>query len=226
MAVTEPLTATGALAPTGWSELGFRAMGTQVHLAVPAEAAALLLDARLRIEDLEARWSRFRDDSVLSRLNRAAGRPVLVDDETFDLLATAVGAWQGTGGRFDPTVLDALEAAGYDRSFAGLGADLGAGPGPASGPAPAPTPGCAGLRLDPTLGRVEVPVGVRLDLGGIGKGRTADLVATELVAAGAPSALANLGGDLRVAGELPLAAPSRSPSRIPPRWHALPRSST
>jgi thiamine biosynthesis lipoprotein len=68
---------------------------------------------------------------------------------------------------------------------------------------PVPTPGCVGIGLDPDLLRVTLPPGTHLDLGGIGKGRTADLVAEDLVRAGARSALVNLGGDLRIVGDLP-----------------------
>ena len=187
----------GSLTSLGWAELRFRAMGTQVHLAALGEPG-LLVDARHRIEELEDRWSRFRPDSLLCLLNGAAGRTAIVDEETFDLVVTAVGAWHGTDHRFDPTVLDAVSAAGYDRSFELVG------PNPTAGaPAPGPTPGCSGIALDPDRQSISLPAGVHLDLGGIAKGRTADLVATELVAAGARSAMANLGGDLRIAGEPP-----------------------
>jgi thiamine biosynthesis lipoprotein len=177
-----------------WAELRFRAMGTAVHLAVLGDAGALV-DARARIEELEARWSRFRPTSVLCRLNAARGRPVMVDAETFDLVVTAVAAWHGTAHLFDPTVLDAVEAAGYDRTFDQLDGLATRAPSGAA-------PGCLGIHLDPELLRVQLPDGVHLDLGGIGKGRTADLVATELVAAGAEVAMVNLGGDLRIAGEV------------------------
>jgi FAD:protein FMN transferase len=183
-----------AVTDARWVELCFRAMGTDVHLAVLGGGLTLLRDARDRIEDLESRWSRFRPDSLVSRLNRADGQPVSVDDETFALLALAVHAWRETGGRFDPTVHDALVAAGYDRSFDQFD------PTAPAGRDTHPAPGCWGIRLDPLHDQVTLPEGVRLDLGGIGKGRTADLVASELVKAGAHSVLVNLGGDLRLAG--------------------------
>ena len=41
----------------------------------------------------------------------------MVSHETFYVVARAIGSWRATGGRFDPTVLDALEHAGYDRDF-------------------------------------------------------------------------------------------------------------
>jgi len=193
-----PATLQGVAGTVGWSEARFRAMGTDVHLAVLGVDPTLLDQARQRIEDLEQRWSRFRPDSLLSGLNDAGGRPVLVDDETFDLITTAVAAWHGTGHRFDPTILDAVIDAGYDRTFE----QLGTGSGLAPGAVPLPPPGCADILLDPTSRTVTLPVGTHLDLGGIGKGRTADLVAVDLLIGGAQSALVNLGGDLRIGGGL------------------------
>ena len=57
--------------------------------------------------------------------------------------------------------------------------------------------------LDDVVGAVTLPPGVRIDLGGIGKGLAADLMASELVAAGAGGAMVNLGGDLRTLGDAP-----------------------
>jgi len=165
-------------------------MGTDVHLSVLGDPA-LLVDARDLLEALEVRWSRFRPDSELSRINDGGSRPVTVSQDTFALVALAVHAWRATGGRFDPTVHDAVCAAGYDRSFEVLRpVDRGW----------AEVPGCSGIRLDPLYDRVHLPPGVRLDLGGIGKGRAADLVAEALVRDGARAVVVNLGGDLRIAG--------------------------
>jgi thiamine biosynthesis lipoprotein len=129
-----------------------------------------------------------------------------VSAETFDVVALAVGAWHATGGRFDPTVIDALEAAGYDRDFAQVAAEAGA-PATAAGPAPellvTPPAGCAGIELDPMVRSVCLPPGVRLDLGGIGKGRAADVLAGELMDAGAEGVCVDLGGDVALQGTAP-----------------------
>ena len=180
------------------------AMGTQVDLLAVDAPSGALAAARGRLADLEARWSRFRPDSELSTLNRAAGRPVAVSPETLTLLALAVLGWQATGGRFDPTVLDALEAAGYDRSFDQLptarhGAD-------GARPAPGPAPGLAGIRIDANAGTVTLPPGIHLDPGGIAKGYAADLLCADLRAAGA-AVCVNVGGDLRVSGTAPQGGP-------------------
>jgi len=169
-------------------------MGSDCHVVVTGESSRLLApDAERLVRELEDRWTRFRP-SELTAVNDGAGRPVRVSPETVDVVARAVDAWRVTGGAFDPTV--SVAALGYDRSYELVGDR-------ATAPAGRPAPGCAGVVADPTGGTVTVPDGVALDLGGIGKGWAADLVAETLVAAGADGACVNVGGDVRVAGAGP-----------------------
>lgn len=56
------------------------------------------------------------------------------------------------------------------------------------------------IRVDAASGLVQAPEGVRLDPGSIGKGLASDLVAEQIVVAGAQGALVEIGGDLRAAG--------------------------
>ncbi len=147
-------------------------------------------------------WSRFRPTSEVCRLNDAGGAPVLVSPETLTLIGHAIGAWRSTAGRYDPTILRALEAAGYDRDFAVMEHDGGEA-AVVDPPLPA---GCDGIDIDRLVGAVRLPAGVTIDLGGIGKGYAADVVATELLAAGFPGVrgvLVNMGGDLRAGGDAP-----------------------
>lgn len=175
-------------------EMAFGAMGSDCRLVAVGDARGLA-DAHRLIDSLEARWSRFRPTSELSALNDAPGKAVGLTGETFTLVAMAVQAWQSTGGRFDPTVLPALLAAGYRRTFDDIGA--------VERLASQPSPGCGGIVLDDVTHTASLPVGVALDLGGIGKGRAADLAVAALIAGGADGALADLGGDVAVAGEPP-----------------------
>ena len=182
----------------------FPAMGGEAHVIVTGGDHRLLDGARRRILDLEARWSRFRADSELSRLNRRPEQAVVVSPDTFALVEHAVLAWDATGGRYDPTVLPALRAAGYDRDLA-LVTEV---PGVTDPTRRRPghelvAPGCGRVRLDRRRLAVTLPVGVELDPGGIAKGLAADAVTGELAAAGALGALVNIGGDLRVRGEPP-----------------------
>lgn len=176
-------------------------MGTTAHVLVVAGSAAAARAgasrARDRLGDLEARWSRFVPASDVSVLNEAGGAPVVVARETLGLVTRAVEGWRRTGGRFDPTVLDALVALGYDRDFDDVDRE-GAPPG-----APRPAPGCAGIVIDRVIGSVQLPPGVHFDPGGIGKGYAADLVAGELLDRGADGVCVNVGGDLRVDGRAP-----------------------
>jgi thiamine biosynthesis lipoprotein len=180
-------------------------MGTHVDLLAVGAPSGVLAAARSRLADLEVRWSRFLPDSEISALNLAAGRPIKVAPETLTLLALAVLGWQATAGRFDPTILDALEAAGYDRSFDQLPA--GQHDADSARPAPGPAPGLAGIRIDAQAGTVTLPAGVRLDPGGIAKGYAADLLCAQLRAGGAAGVCVNVGGDLRVSGTAPRGGP-------------------
>ena len=84
--------------------------------------AGLLQVARDRVEELERRWSRFRPDSEISRLNALAGSPMAVSPETLGLVGRALEGARVTGGRYDPTVLGDVLRTGYDRSFEEVGA--------------------------------------------------------------------------------------------------------
>ena len=92
-------------------------------------------------------------------------------------------------------MLDALESAGYDRSF-----ELLDGPVPHRDPI-GPTPGLTELALRD--GIVRRPPGLHLDLGGIGKGLAIDLVTEGLTDRGARRVCLSVGGDVRVGGEPP-----------------------
>jgi thiamine biosynthesis lipoprotein len=182
------------------AERRFRAMGADAHVVVNGPEAEAAVDVAVaRIEDLERRWSRFRPDSEVSRLNRAEGVRTIVSTDTFTLVEKAVFAWHVTEGAFDPTMLGALERLGYDRSFDSIGeTDLSVRPSPATSSA-----GAGGIEVDRAAHAIRLPAGATFDPGGIGKGLAADIVSGELVAQGAWGAMVNLGGDLRVRGVPP-----------------------
>ena len=183
------------------AESTFRAMGTEVHVVVhgPVELAEV---AREQIELLEGLWSRFRETSEISELNRRPGSWVQVSPPTIDLVTRAIQGWQVTEGRFDPTVLGDVIRAGYDRTFdqiadqadadgiidltVATGSDLHRFAG--------------GIMVDRDASSVRLPAGVGFDPGGIGKGLAADLVAEHLSFEGAAGVIVNVGGDLRALG--------------------------
>jgi thiamine biosynthesis lipoprotein len=173
--------------------LRFPAMGSQAHVLVVGGRRDAAERIRDRIDELEARWSRFLDTSEVSAINRGAGHPVRVSSDTTLLVRRAVEGIGLSGGSFDPTVLGAVERSGYDRTFA----DIGRSPHRAS----ALQLGGTAIRLDGD--HVQLPLGSGFDPGGIGKGLAADIAVSEALAAGAAGVCVNLGGDVRVAGEPP-----------------------
>ena len=94
-------------------------MGTDVSLYGPdADAFDEGFAAIRRVfETEERRFSRFRDDSELTAVNRLAGQWVAVSSPFERVVRLALDHASATGGLFDPTVLHALMAAGYDRDF-------------------------------------------------------------------------------------------------------------
>ncbi len=166
----------------------FRAMGTDIELLVDAEGASGALEnAESEFHRLEATLTRFHESSELSRLNRYGALDAGPD--LARVVELAVAARTRTSGRFDPTVHDAVVGAGYDRTFDEV-------PSEADGPRPPALP--AGGEVRVAGNRIELAPGVRLDLGGIGKGYAAERAA-ELLALAGPC-LVNAGGDIATRG--------------------------
>jgi FAD:protein FMN transferase len=177
--------------------IAFAAMGTRVEalLEAPRSVAAIAALARVReeFERLEAIFSRFRPDSELSRLNATGS--IVAGPELRAVVELALAARERTAGRFDPTLHDALVAAGYDRTFAELDERDERDERAAADPVAAPVE-ARDVTVDGR--RIELGQGVRLDLGGIVKGYAADRCAERLAPLG--PCLVNAGGDLAVAG--------------------------
>ena len=181
-------------------ELAFPAMGTEVRLLAadpePLEAA------RAEVERLAACLTRFDARSELCALN-ADPRPAV--PASADLRAAVRAALQGaarTGGLADPTLLGALERAGYARSLAGVPRtplrDALASAPPRRAARPHPAAAWRHVRVDDAAGTIARPPGTRLDLGGSAKGFIADRAAGILAPYG-PCAV-DCGGDMRVHG--------------------------
>ena len=76
----------------------------QLDAADPARATRAAAAAIADVERIEAKYSRYRDDSLTTRINRAAGgAPVAIDAETAALLAYAERCHAQSGGLFDLT---------------------------------------------------------------------------------------------------------------------------
>jgi thiamine biosynthesis lipoprotein len=176
----------------------FRALGTTVRVYADApDAAARVAAARALVEDYDRRLSRFRADSELCALNADPRERVPASDLLRDAVAAGLWAAERSGGLVDPTLLAALEAAGYGSSLEPSAMAIV----PEGEPAPATADPGARWRAIRVEGHDVVrPPGLRLDLGGSGKGHVADLVAATLT--GARLWCIDCGGDLRVGGDV------------------------
>jgi thiamine biosynthesis lipoprotein len=172
----------------------FRAMGgpCEVLLDTRDRAAgealvALAADEAWRIE---RKFSRYRDDSLVQRINTAGGAPVRVDAETALLLDYAVACWESSDGLFDITSGVLRQAWTFD----------GGSRVPDAGVVAALLERVGWHRVGWDGETLTLPAGMEIDLGGIGKEYAVDRAATRLRERTGDAALVNFGGDLFASG--------------------------
>jgi thiamine biosynthesis lipoprotein len=176
----------------------FRAMASpcEIRLAAP-DAHSAGKAAREAIADvlrIEARYSRYRQDSIVGRINAAAGRDcVECDAETCQLLAYANHLYHASGGLFDIT--SGVLRRAWDFRQPRL-------PDPAALAAALALVDWPAVRREGK--RIMLPrAGMEIDFGGFGKEYAADRAATLLLQRGIRHGYVNLGGDMRFAGPQP-----------------------
>ena len=169
-------------------------------------AHALAADAIAEVRRIEAKYSRYRDDSVIARINASAGgAPVACDEETVGLLDYADALHAASGGLFD------VGSGVLRRAW-----DFRAGTLPDAAVVRALLPLVGWSRREREGALLRLPqAGMEIDFGGFGKEYAADRAATRLVEAGARHGFVNLGGDIRVIGPQPDGAPWRFGIRDP-----------
>jgi len=182
--------------------VAFDAMGSRCEIRVAAasgrEAEALAEPAIGEVRRIEIKYSRYRPDSIVSRINAAAGREsITCDEETAGLLAYADTLYAASEGRFDITSGVLRKA----WNFRG-----GAVPERQQLEALLPLVGWDSVQRQKTSVFLPRP-GMELDFGGFGKEYAVDR-ATELLAAqGVRHGYVNLGGDMRFLGTQPYGTP-------------------
>ena len=181
----------------------FGAMGTTCEIAVAAgrgderRARQALAAARAEVEACESVLTRFDAGSDLSSLNAHAGEWVAVDERVFGLLQSALHARSVTNGKFDPTILPALVALGYDRTFEELR--------PRSARRLGGWRAGGRIELDASSGMARLEQGVAVDSGGNGKGYSAARAIEAMLGVWSrlPGAFVDLGGDISFYGVPP-----------------------
>ncbi len=164
----------------------------------PSAAEGAAQAAFRRIADLEDVMSDYQADSELMRLcDQPAGKPVPVSADLFDVLQHAQKISELSGGAFDVTIGPCVRLWRFARKRHVL-------PTPAELAAAKALVNYKNLRLDPRTRTVTLLVpGMRLDLGGIGKGYAADQALLVLKKAGLNRALVAGSGDIAAAAPPP-----------------------
>jgi thiamine biosynthesis lipoprotein len=194
----------------------FHAMAAENEVQLHAEDAAVAERAAnaaiAEVKRIEAKYSRYKDDSVVSRINAAAGAAaVAVDDETLALLGFADACFRQSEGLFDATSGVLRRAWNFKEARVPAQAELDA--------------------LLPLVGweRVEISnahvrlarAGMQLDFGGFGKEYAVDRAARVMRELRVESAMVNLAGDLAILGPQPGEAPWRVGIKHPRRGDKL-----
>lgn len=173
------------------------AMGTRFELVLDAEdeprARAAGEHALELVERCDARFSLFRSDSLIARINREAfERPVRVDHETFELLAECLALREATQRAFDVAVGPLMRTWGFRGTSSGL--ESGAPRGT--------------FELDAATRAVRfTSANTALDLGAIAKGHALDAAAESLRECGIERALLHGGTSSVIAIGAPLGEP-------------------
>jgi thiamine biosynthesis lipoprotein len=175
----------------------FRAMASdnelQLDAADPARARRAGDAAIADVLRIEAKYSRYRDDSVVARINRAAGGDAVgIDPETAALVAYADRCFAQSGGLFDLTSGVLRRAWDFRHTPPRL-------PEPAALAATIALVGWDAVEWSERS--IRLPRGgMEIDFGGIGKEYAADRAATICIEQGIAHGLVNLGGDVRAIG--------------------------
>ncbi|QTN33261.1 FAD:protein FMN transferase [Akkermansiaceae bacterium] len=181
----------------GIRHLGFLAMGTacSVKFRLEDDRKALEFGADVLgwIAGFEAKFSRYREDSVVSKINAAAGeRWVGIDDETSHMLDLASSLNRRTKGILDPTLLPVQLVWDWRKARERL-------------PETSEIENALALtgwgKVERRAGAVYLPErGMGLDFGGFGKEYAVDFVARMAAERGIQDALIDLGRDIFAMG--------------------------
>lgn len=198
----------------------FKAMGSpceiQLYAESHAEAQRVFAMAITDVQRLEARYSRYREDSLLSAINRvaAAGGRIEVDAETAGLLNYAATCHRESEGLFDITSGILRRVWRFDRGIL---------PDPAEIEALLDKIGWHRVDWTPPVLRFPL-AGMEIDFGGVVKEYAADRVASLCWEAGVRHGIVNLGGDIKIIGPHPDGSPWRIGIRHPRRKDAVIRT--
>lgn len=175
-------------------------MGSKILIAMDTNNLSVVdeaLKARTWFDQWEESLSRFRLTSELSQLNRQQGKTVKVSDVFFEVASLAQQVEKRTNGMITPSILNALESAGYTESFENLAEQAENVLRQTNLPL---ENGDQQFTLDGVNHTVTIPFGTQLDFGGFAKGWAAHQ--TMLRLKDFAPVLVDAGGDIAICGPL------------------------
>jgi len=180
-------------------------MNTTVRITVYSDKSTIYTQEKFQeafdcFTQVVKKYTRFDSSSELAKLNNSNGEAFKVSPEMFRLIKYMLELSNLTNGRYDPTIIDLLEAYGYGegRNFEELNDEelyskikklVESRPHPRD------------IILDEKSLTVKLAKRQRLDLGSVGKGYAIDLAYEVLDVF--PALMINAGGDIRVKGPKP-----------------------
>ena len=185
--------------PTGYVSLEGKCMGTTwsavVNVQVAGDGARFGELVQERLDAVDAAMSTWKDESDLSRFNRAApGTLVEVTQLTASMMEICGPLVEATGGAFNPTVGPLVRLWGFG-SYEEVEAPSDEAIARARAVVDWPAVQIDGM----SMGKSRV--GVEVDVSAVAKGYAVDLAAGALVAAGCDSFLLEVGGEMVLRGK-------------------------
>lgn len=174
-------------------------LGTVTTISLYDHQSEEILDlAMQKLKDLEDTLSINKTDTLIDEINDAAGlHPVIVDPDTYHVIEKGLSYSKLTNGAFDITVgpIVKLWNIGFPEARVPSSEEIST---------TLPLVGFEKVTLNSKdLSVYLTEPGMRLDLGGIGKGYAADEVAKLLKENGVQSAIIDLGGNVYTLGNKP-----------------------
>lgn len=153
-----------------------------------------LEEARDRVLELEAKWSATEENSEIFQLNHGNGEVISLSCDTADILNFTLEIAEKTDGALDPTLYPVLTAWGFTTKENQI---------PKAAELQTLLENTGWEKVSSEGNQVQIPEGMELDLGAVGKGYAGDEAAEILKEKGITSDLLNLGGNVQAIGSRP-----------------------
>jgi len=177
------------------SKTEFFGMNTYITFtAYGSGAEKALEEAEQKMLELEQTWSVTEEGSEIYQVNHSNGEAVTVSEETTEVIDYALSMAEDTDGALEPTIYPILQAWGFT---------TGKNRVPESTEIAELLDQIGYQKIILTENQIQLPQGMELDLGAVGKGYAGDLVTELLKERGITSALLDIGGNIQAIGTRP-----------------------